>query len=601
MTTPRTAFTILLLLSCGIAAFAVTPARSQPQATWHAPFTIAAPPAIGCAGPDYSSVGLAGNDAGESVAIWTGGAGPQVTVHAAIRRPGAATFDAPQTLTPPGDGALNLNPAVVIDGAGNATAVWVQLDAASNSRLQASFRPAGGQFGAPVDVSPDVEQVSKNAPALGVDGQGNVTAIWLEAKTGITYPLPRPNPIAIRAATRPANGDFGAHAFLAGSLDYADTSLGGAGLRSAGLQSIVVNKAGDALALWWFEDIDSSPPPEYVRQPQVSFRPSGASFGATEMLDTYEFSDTAGPRAALDDKGNAVIAWSLLGGPLPAGLPHMGVWVAERPAGGPVGARKRLAAYDEAASDPEVSIDTQGAATVVWTGIQGAATRIDASVRPPGGDFGAPHAISATGTGAHRPVAVADGQGNTLVAWQEAAGVQVASRPPGGSFGGPQTVSGAGEVPAGPQLAFAANGDGVAAWLDEADPDCPTIRAAVFGPAASQGTGSPAAPTSTGTAAPTTPTPAKAAAGFKIVGKARLSRRAIALTLDLPAAGRVRLKATTPDGRRVLGTTTVRAGKKGRTRLRLRLRRPAPSRLRLSIVFTPAGGKPSTQTVTLRR
>lgn len=597
------AVTLLAILSCCAGASAATPASGQPRAAWMPPFTIASPPATGCAGPDYSTVRLAGNAAGEAVAIWTGSVGTQVVVQAAVRRPGAAAFDALQTLTPPGNGNLNLNPTVAIDRLGNAAAVWVRLGATGSSMLQAAFRPAGGQFGPPRDVSANASQSAEDAPDLGVDEQGNFTLIWRQIKTELTITPPRPD--NIRSAVRPAQGEFGPSVFLAGTLDYVDTSLGGAGLFAGSGPSIAVNGAGDTLATWWYEAIDSSLP-AYVRQPQASAHSAGAGFGPPAVLDTYEFSDEAPPRAALDAQGNAVIAWSVMTGPLPAGEPHMGVWAAQRPAGGPVGAPNLLAPYTDAGSEPEVTIDAQGAATVVWTGIEGSAGRIRASVRPPGQAFGAAQTLSPAGVSAFRPVAAADGQGNTFVAWNaqtgpSAIGLQVASRPPGGSFGGAQTLSGSGEAVNSPQLAFAENGDGVAAWLDEAYPECPTVRAAVFSPAPTQGAGTTTPPSGNSTPTPTASGMPKSVGRLKVVGKPRVNSRGVTVTLDLPDAGSVRLKVTTANGKRVLGTATKNVRKKGRVRVRVRVRRASGAKLRLNIVYTPTGGKPSTRTITVRR
>lgn len=129
----------VVALSTAAAFSAASPAAGEPA--WQPPFTIAAEDS--CADDDFS-LDVGGNSSGDAAAVWTARAGSQTVVKAATRRSGAPAFGPVQTLTPPGDGTLNVNPAVVIDPSGSATAVWASWDSvAQTSRLQAAFQPAG--------------------------------------------------------------------------------------------------------------------------------------------------------------------------------------------------------------------------------------------------------------------------------------------------------------------------------------------------------------------------------------------------------------------------------------------------------------------------
>src|SRR5215216_3553776 len=68
-------------------------------------------------------------------------------------------------LTPSSSGTDNDEPRVGIDGQGNAMAVWLE-SSGSSGRIMASERPAGGSFGTPFQISRD--GVASSTPTLSV-------------------------------------------------------------------------------------------------------------------------------------------------------------------------------------------------------------------------------------------------------------------------------------------------------------------------------------------------------------------------------------------------------------------------------------------------
>jgi hypothetical protein len=113
----------------------------------------------------------------------------------------------------------------------------------------------------------------------------------------------------------------------------------------------------------------------------------------------------------------------------------------------------------------DVATGPDGTVIAVWSRIDAGEIRIQARVRPPGGDFGPAEFLSASGQQAITPKVAIDGQGNAIVAWYQGGAVHFAARPPGGPFSELTPQSNAGESPTGAvRVAFDAQGSAIVAW-----------------------------------------------------------------------------------------------------------------------------------------
>jgi hypothetical protein len=109
---------------------------------------------------------------GDATAVWMHHDGSDYVVESAYR-PEQGEWGEPELVSQPGeDGG---NPHVAIDAEGDVLVVWRGEDE-GEERLRAAYRPAGGSWGAPVDVSGAGEQVE--SPRAAVDPQGNAIAAW---------------------------------------------------------------------------------------------------------------------------------------------------------------------------------------------------------------------------------------------------------------------------------------------------------------------------------------------------------------------------------------------------------------------------------------
>lgn len=153
----------------------------SPAGRWSPP-SLLSPPRDTALNPK-----VALNDAGAAVVIWRGtptGSLP-VVLEAAIR-PAGGRFGRAHRIGGEVSGATR----VAIGASGEAVAIWSNRDA-----LFASARRPGGDFGRPQALS-----TSGFGPAVGVDGAGNALAVWTRSD-GTT--------LFLHAARRPARGVFG--------------------------------------------------------------------------------------------------------------------------------------------------------------------------------------------------------------------------------------------------------------------------------------------------------------------------------------------------------------------------------------------------------
>lgn len=427
--TARLGTTAALVLALLLAAAATAGAQGR----WMAPKMLTGQAAI------EPRVAITGS--GEGIAAW-GVRGPDVTipgdaVSASIRPPGGQFGDA-RVISP--------NNAIFVDMAAN-DAGAAALGFRAGDTLTARFRPALGDFAAPVDLPAtwgefvvdgagfthvlvsenervDTEtEVSKHvgyhlrvvthqpdgtvgptrhlASAYDIHGQdiatdsaGNVTVAWRETPEGRQESQ-------VFAATAAPGAEFEPKRAL-GPPRWHDNSKP---------VRVAANRRGDVLVAW------SVPAPEasgsarnFAGIPYSSFRPAGGEFGPVESV-AVPVPQTWGMYRwdlAIDGTGNGVLAWSNA---------HTGS-VAYRPAAGPWGPREALGRF---ALEPTVAFDGKGVATVAYVERDNPSSQSSqiAAVRRPRGDdarFGQPVELTRA-KNLFAPDSAADPLGNTIVVW----------------------------------------------------------------------------------------------------------------------------------------------------------------------------------------
>jgi PKD domain len=113
---------------------------------------------------------LAVDRQGDAVAAWTWEFGGNIQ---AAFRPAGGAWRAPLNISAFGENATN--PQVAFDAQGNAMAVWgLQPYIGAPEVIQSAFMPADGAWQTPVDISAE----DASSPQVAFDGQGDAIAVW---------------------------------------------------------------------------------------------------------------------------------------------------------------------------------------------------------------------------------------------------------------------------------------------------------------------------------------------------------------------------------------------------------------------------------------
>ncbi len=147
-------------------------------------------------GEDASTPQVALDPAGDAVVVWPRSNGTNTIVQAASR-PAGGSFGVPVNLSAAGQSTQG-EPEAALDSAGNAVVVWSRSNG-TNNIVQAASRPAGGSFGAPVNLSAAGENAY--GPQAAFDQAGDAVAIWVRSNgTNDIVQAPPSAPRAARSA-----------------------------------------------------------------------------------------------------------------------------------------------------------------------------------------------------------------------------------------------------------------------------------------------------------------------------------------------------------------------------------------------------------------
>ena len=404
-------------------AFSPGGASAAPQGPWQLPAT------------DLSATGQSGKGHqlttapdGTTTAIWSLYNGINTTIQAATRPPGGA-FGVPAGLS--ATASDSFSPQITTAPDGTTTAVWLH-DNGSNEIAQAATRPPGGAFGTPVDLS--VTGQSVRNPQITAAPDGTVTAVWSRSNGS--------NEIA-QAVTRPPGGAFGTPVDLSATGQDADSPR------------VTTAADGTVTAVW----SRSNGSHQIV---QAVTRPPGGGFGTPVDLSSTT-SDAFSPQITAAPDGTVTVVWSHYNGS------NQIIQAVTRPPGGGFGTPVNLSAAGQSVWSPQITAAPDGTVTAVWSHYDGGSIPIQAATRPPGGSFGTPVDLSLPGEAADYPQITAAPDGTVTAAWSRYDGsneiVQAATRPPGGSFGNPVDLSASGQDGRIPQITTVPDGTVTAVWI----------------------------------------------------------------------------------------------------------------------------------------
>jgi hypothetical protein len=320
-------------------------------------------------------------------------------------------------------------PQVAANAEGDAVAIWERSEG-SGSVIEASSRPAGGEWGAAVELGPAGPYPS-DQPGFGLSGKprvaigadGAAVAIWL-GYNGSDFVL--------ESASRSAAGQWSAAAELSVAAEEPAAQ-------------VAMDAAGTAVAIWKGAN----------RIPESASRPAGGQWSIPTELSAQEGFE---PQIAVDGAGDSVAVWSTREGP---------IQTAGRPAGGGWSTPTALSAAGQLAYGPEIALDGAGDAAAAWVQYEDSSETIQSVGRPAGGQWSTQTALSAAGQYSFRPHIALDAAGDAVLIWERYVGsatvVESTSRSANGNWSAPTDLA-AGQDAALAQVAMSAGGDAVAVW-----------------------------------------------------------------------------------------------------------------------------------------
>ena len=285
-------------------------------------------------------------------------------------------------------------PAIAVDGDGNATAAWYQASGGPFNITANQYDTAGSMWGAAGGVdSSDVGNAID--PALGVDGAGNVIAVWAQSD-GTYFNV---------YANRYDVGD--------GSWDAMDALVDSEDAGNVESPQVAVNEAGNAVAVWRQRDAT------LYNVWSNRYDATGDSWGTAELLETGSAGNADPPQVAIDNSGSAVAVWSQIDG-------VRSIWANRYDAAADSwGTAQLLESVDVGnANEPDIAMGADGNGVAVWHQTDGTRFNVYASRYSVGSDtWGAPELLEFDNTGnAQQAKVVIDAAGRALAVWSQTDG-----------------------------------------------------------------------------------------------------------------------------------------------------------------------------------
>lgn len=302
--------------------------------------------------------------------------------------------------------------------------------------LVASSASAAPGWSGPMNVS-GAMNIGEESPLMAVDSAGNATAVWSRQRGG---------KLIYESAVRQVGGAWSSPSRFLGGLGAA-----------YGLQ-IAVDPSGNETAVWG----------RHVGRSWVVQSATRSAGGSWSVPVTLSAAGAFSALVAAGPEGNVTAIWLL---ERDEGWRSV-VQSATRPAAGSWSAPVTLSPSKKAARSPQIALDPEGGATVVWEEEYTGA--IESSTRSSLGNWSAPVTLSADGVAGGWPQVAVDSQGNATAVWAGAGfsrgqtqsrRIQTATRPAGGAWSAPVSISKAGHRHVqDPQIAVSPQGEATAIW-----------------------------------------------------------------------------------------------------------------------------------------
>jgi microcompartment protein CcmK/EutM len=193
---------------------------------------------------------------------------------------------------------------------------------------------------------------------------------------------------------------------------------------------------------------------------QARARNAAGTLSAVQDLSD-PFRNAFSPQVAVDDTGDAVFTWLLLG-------TNNRIQARARSAAGALSAVQNISEAGQSASQPQVAVDPDGDAVFTWRRFDGTNFRVQARARTAAGALSPVQTLSKSGRDASNPQVAVDDTGDAVFTWVRSDGTndraQARARSAAGALSAVQDLSKRGQDAVFPQVGVDAGGDAVFTW-----------------------------------------------------------------------------------------------------------------------------------------
>jgi uncharacterized protein YheU (UPF0270 family) len=335
----------------------------------------------------------------------------------------------------------SFRPHVAMDPDGNAVAVWDEDELRdTHEDIWSSRYTPTGEWSAPIRIR-DTEGAATYG-RVAMDSEGNAVVVWHESERTETPDEEKTFSIWSNRYTSSAEAWVGAQL-----IEFDDVG-------SALFPQVAMNAEGTAVAVWhqgeniWSNRYtpstgtwDGAEPIDQgggnsALHPQVAIDAEGNAvavwheydgtrfnirsnryqanrWGTAEPIETDNDGNAKFPQVAMDAEGNAVAVWHQFDGTRDS------IWFSRYQANRWGTAEPIETDDDGNAKFPQVAVDAQGNAVVVWERSHGTSVDIWSNRYTPGGGWRSPERIEANKGGSLKPKVAVDAEGNAVAVWTQ--------------------------------------------------------------------------------------------------------------------------------------------------------------------------------------
>ena len=328
---------------------------------------------------------------GNAVAVWVRRiSGNNQVIEASVFTCSLNTWSTPTSISATGERVDS--PRVVVDGSGNAVAVWRRSDG-SDFIIQAASLPFGGSWSAVTDLSAAGRDSIE--PQVSINASGKAVAVW-----GRKVGPPTPPRSEVQAATLTFGGSWSAV-----------TTISATPIISQDFPSpdVSIDPSGDAVAVFIFFQ---SGPPRYLVQ--AATLTSGSWNAAVTVTPSINRLITF-PKVGVDSSGNAVANW----GEDDGGTPSFDVIEEARYTKSTTtwSTPTTISVTGEDSDEQQLAVYPSGNAVAVWMRSDGSDSRIRAATFN-GSTWATPQNISPAGSDSDQPRVSVDTAGDAFAVWR---------------------------------------------------------------------------------------------------------------------------------------------------------------------------------------